>query len=57
MTDQYPDGYIEARLDRVPAGRIGEADELVAAALFLASDAASYVTGIVLPVDGGTLTG
>jgi NAD(P)-dependent dehydrogenase (short-subunit alcohol dehydrogenase family) len=56
MTDQYPDDYIEGRLERVPAGRIGKADELVAAALFLASDAASYVTGILLPVDGGTLT-
>jgi NAD(P)-dependent dehydrogenase (short-subunit alcohol dehydrogenase family) len=56
MTDQYPDDYIEGRLERVPAGRVGEAEELVAAALFLASDAASYVTGIVLPVDGGTLT-
>jgi NAD(P)-dependent dehydrogenase (short-subunit alcohol dehydrogenase family) len=57
MTDQYPDEYIEGRLERVPAGRIGEADELVAAAVFLASDAASYITGVVLPVDGGTLTG
>lgn len=56
MTDQYPDDYIEGRLERVPAGRVGEAEELVAAALFLASDAASYITGIVLPVDGGTLT-
>ncbi len=56
MTDQYPDDYIEGRLQRVPAGRVGEAEELVAAALFLASDAASYITGIVLPVDGGTLT-
>ena len=56
MTDQYPDDYIEGRLERVPAGRIGEADELVAAAVFLASDAASYITGVLLPVDGGTLT-
>jgi NAD(P)-dependent dehydrogenase (short-subunit alcohol dehydrogenase family) len=56
MTDQYPDDYIEGRLERIPAGRIGEADELVAAAVFLASDAASYITGVLLPVDGGTLT-
>ncbi|MBV9818170.1 MAG: SDR family oxidoreductase [Solirubrobacterales bacterium] len=55
MTDQYPDGYIEEMLDRVPMARIGEADELVAAGLFLASDAGSYVTGALLPVDGGTL--
>jgi NAD(P)-dependent dehydrogenase (short-subunit alcohol dehydrogenase family) len=56
MTEQYPDGYIEGRLERIPAGRIGEADELVAAAAFLASEAASYITGVLLPVDGGTLT-
>ena len=41
---------------RVPAGRAGDAAELVAALVFLASDAASYVTGVVLPVDGGMLT-
>jgi len=35
--------------------RFGEADEVAAAALFLASDEASFTTGIVLPVDGGWL--
>jgi NAD(P)-dependent dehydrogenase (short-subunit alcohol dehydrogenase family) len=56
MTDQYPDGYLEAQEQRIPAGRAGDPDELVGALVFLASDAASYVTGIVLPVDGGLLT-
>ena len=56
MTEQYPDGYLDAMMIRVPAGRAGEAEELVAALLFLASDASSYVTGVVLPVDGGMLT-
>ena len=56
MTDQYPEGYLEAMMVRVPAGRKGEARELVAAAVFLASDASSYVTGALLPVDGGLLT-
>ena len=36
-----------------PMGRIGEPDELAAAALFLASDDSSFITGIDLQVDGG----
>ncbi len=56
MTDQYPEGYLEQMMVRVPAGRKGESRELVAAAIFLASDASSYVTGSLLPVDGGLLT-
>ncbi len=56
MTEQYPEGYLEMMMVRVPAGRKGEAEELVSAAIFLASDASSYVTGALLPVDGGMLT-
>jgi NAD(P)-dependent dehydrogenase (short-subunit alcohol dehydrogenase family) len=42
-------------LMRTPMKRFGELDELIGAAVFLASDAASFVTGVVLPVDGGVL--
>ena len=42
-------------LTRTPMGRFGKLDELAGAAVFLASDAASYVTGHVLAVDGGFL--
>jgi NAD(P)-dependent dehydrogenase (short-subunit alcohol dehydrogenase family) len=55
MTDQYPDDYLPSQLHRIPAGRIGEPRELAAALIFLAGDAASYVTGSVLPVEGGLL--
>jgi NAD(P)-dependent dehydrogenase (short-subunit alcohol dehydrogenase family) len=53
MTDQYPDGYLESMGTRIPAGRKGEAEELAAALVFLASDAGGYVTGQTLAVDGG----
>jgi NAD(P)-dependent dehydrogenase (short-subunit alcohol dehydrogenase family) len=56
MTDQYPDGYLDTMMWRVPSGRPGDPRELAAAAVFLASDAASYITGALLPVDGGLLT-
>jgi NAD(P)-dependent dehydrogenase (short-subunit alcohol dehydrogenase family) len=57
MSEQYPDGYIENTLiPRIPAGRPGDPTELVTAAIFLVSDAGSYVTGALLPVDGGFLT-
>jgi NAD(P)-dependent dehydrogenase (short-subunit alcohol dehydrogenase family) len=56
MTAEYPEGYLDNLMWRVPSGRTGEPAELTAALVFLASDAASYITGIVLPVDGGLLT-
>jgi NAD(P)-dependent dehydrogenase (short-subunit alcohol dehydrogenase family) len=40
-------------INKTPMGRFGEAHELIGAVLFLASDSASFVTGIVMPVDGG----
>ena len=42
-------------LSRLPAGRFGEPEDLKGAAVFLASDAADYVHGAILPVDGGWL--
>ncbi|MDT5348618.1 MAG: hypothetical protein QOH91_1905 [Mycobacterium sp.] len=57
MTDQFTDDYVEGTvLPRTLEGRLGHAEELSAALIFLASDASSYVTGITLPVDGGMLT-
>jgi gluconate 5-dehydrogenase len=42
---------------RTPMGRFGSADDIGLAAVWLASDAAAYVTGIVLPIDGGNSIG
>ena len=42
-------------LARIPAGRWGDPSDLGGAAVFLASSAANYVHGVVLPVDGGWL--
>ncbi len=54
VADATFDAWIRAR---TPAGRWGRVDELVGAAVFLASDAASFVHGQVLYVDGGVLAG
>jgi NAD(P)-dependent dehydrogenase (short-subunit alcohol dehydrogenase family) len=53
LLDNTPRG--KELLMRTPMGRFGRTEELVGAAVFLASDAASYVTGEVLVVDGGFL--
>jgi len=57
MTEAYPPEYLEMVVEtRVPAGRIGRLEECAAAVVFLASDAASYISGAHLAVDGGLLT-
>lgn len=53
MTDAYPDTYLEAMAPRLVLGRMGDPEELAATAIWLASDAAGYVTGQTIAVDGG----
>ena len=57
MLAALPDDQQAAYAEAVPLGRLGQAEEVAAAIAFLASDAASYVTGAVLPVDGGLFMG
>ncbi|MGB1182218.1 MAG: 3-oxoacyl-[acyl-carrier-protein] reductase [Candidatus Puniceispirillaceae bacterium] len=53
MTDALSDEQKEKLLVNVPAGRLGQGDEIAAAALYLASQEAGYVTGSTLHVNGG----
>jgi NAD(P)-dependent dehydrogenase (short-subunit alcohol dehydrogenase family) len=57
MTEQFfeAEGWAERMTQRIPQRRFGELDDLVGAAIFLASDASRYVNGHCLAVDGGVL--
>ena len=57
LTRSLPEEARQRRVERIPMGRFGEADEVARAALFLASDDAGYITGHTLAVDGGYLAG
>jgi 3-oxoacyl-[acyl-carrier protein] reductase len=53
MTDVLTDDQKAKLLGAIPAGRLGSSDDIAAAALYLASEEAAYVTGQTLHVNGG----
>ena len=53
MTDEYRPGYLDSITHRIVLGRTGDPEELAATAVWLVSEAAGYVTGQTLAVDGG----
>jgi 3-oxoacyl-[acyl-carrier protein] reductase len=57
MLSALPEDQQDAYADAVPLGRLGRPEEIAAAVRFLASDEAGYITGAVLPVDGGLFMG
>ena len=57
MVKAMPEKILEALRGRTPLGRMGQPEDIANAYLWLASDAASFVTGAVISVDGGVVTG
>ena len=55
ISDAWGPELIESLNQSIPMGRAGQPEEVVGAALYLASDASSYTTGAVLKIDGGTI--
>ena len=55
MVAALPENMVAPLLQRIPLARMGEAEDIANAVVFLASDKASYITGSVIPVDGGAI--
>ena len=55
MVAALPESMVAPLLQKIPLARMGEAEDIADAVVFLASEKASYITGAVIPVDGGAI--
>ena len=56
MVAALPDEVIQPIINTIPLRRVGEPEDVANAFVFLASDMASYITGVILSVDGATMS-
>ncbi len=57
MIKGMPEKILATMVDHTPVGRMGQPEDIANAYVWLASDAASFISGAVLSVDGGAVTG
>ena len=57
VSKMHDAGTREAYCDRIPVNRYGTPDEVAATAVFLVSEEAGYISGVVMPIDGGFMGG
>ena len=55
LTDGVPSEILDSAREKAPLGRLGDPQDVAGVVLFLCSESARHITGVILPVDGGYL--